>query len=192
VSYRNPKYNISDVCSDKQNNQHDEIASVKSEATISVVTKNVGENTSGSSVITSTQLPSREGHLLNILLQAMTNTVTRELKTQQLSKVSTNVANDVTEAIALDDPDLITPSFRMIIVINIIPSAFIFLTAVVLLILLLRQRRKHKRRHIPSSLTVSQYTNEDCENDDLNSYEDAGNDPSNWTSLLGPIRDSAL
>jgi hypothetical protein len=189
----NTKYNISDACDHQETNQHNEIASVKSEATISVVTKNVGENTSGSSVITSTQLPStEEGDLLNILLQTMINIVTRELKTKEVSKVSTNVAKDITEAIALDDPDLITPSFRMIIAINVILSVFIFLTAAVLLILHLRQRRKQKRRHIPTSLTVSQYTNEDCESDDLNCYEDAGKDLSNWTSFLGPVRDSAL
>jgi preprotein translocase subunit SecF len=113
----NTKYNISGVCDYKETNQHNEIASVKSEATISVVTTSVGENSSGSSVITSPQLPSREeAYLVNILLQAMRNSVTRELETQEVSKVSTNVAKDVTETIALDDSVLITPSFRIKII----------------------------------------------------------------------------
>jgi hypothetical protein len=48
LSCGNTKYNISDVCGYKQINQRNEIASVESEATISVVAK----NTSGSSVKT--------------------------------------------------------------------------------------------------------------------------------------------
>jgi Leucine-rich repeat (LRR) protein len=68
------KYNISDACDYKETNQHNEITSFNSEATTRVVTTNVGENSSGSSVITPTALPSsEEAHLLNILLQPMIN-----------------------------------------------------------------------------------------------------------------------
>jgi hypothetical protein len=184
----NAKYNISVVCDYKETNQQNDIASVKSEATIRVVTTNVGENSSGSSAKTSTQLPSgEEAHLLNILLQAMRNTETRELETQEVSKVSTKVAKDVTEAIALDDSDLITPSFRIkIIIINVLLCVIILLTAV-LFILSLRQRRKYERKNKLSSLTASQCPNTDCESDNLNLYEYFGVAPSNWTPFAGPV-----
>jgi hypothetical protein len=42
-------------------------------------------------------------------LQALRNKETRKLKTQKVSKISTNVEKDVTEAIAMNDPVLITP-----------------------------------------------------------------------------------
>jgi Leucine-rich repeat (LRR) protein len=183
----NTKYNISGVCSDKEMNQENEIASVKSEATISAVTTNVGENSSGSSVIISSALPSsEEGYPPNLLLQAMTNTVTRDVKTQEVSKVSTNVAKDVTEAIAMDNSDLITASFININVINVLLCVFILLTAV-LFVLFLRQRTKYKRKNKLSSLTASQYPNKDCESDDLNHYEYIGNVPPNWTPFPRPV-----
>jgi hypothetical protein len=189
----NTKYNISDVCSDKETNQHNEIASVKSEVTITVVTTNVGENSSGSNVIISTALPSsEEGYPPNILLKAMTNIVTRNVKTQKVSKVSTNVAKDVTEATALIDSDLITASFRVkTIVIYVLLSVFILLNAV-LLILLLRQRRKYERKNKLSSLTASQCPNKDCESDDLNHYESVGNVPPNWTPFPRSVMYSTL
>jgi hypothetical protein len=331
----NPKYNVRGVCGDKGMNQHNQISSVGSEATIGVVAKDLAEHSSGNSVITSATLPSvqeatntspvnnvtastilplageahpantlpgnkvtasttlssteeahptnalpgnnvitsitlpstkkahpinilpgnnvitsttlpsteeahstntlpgnnviistalpstEEAHPTNTLLQTrnvvtteLTQKVSKEMSTmrvpqQKVSEVSKDVTECVTEATSLDHSSLITPSFRMmIIVMNVLLCVFIVLAAV-LFVLFLRQSGKLKKIRILKSdtrsqnqaqlaseaeaplqpqtnNTVSQNRNGDYESDALKHYEKVGIVPSNWTPFGGP------
>ncbi|KDR17933.1 slit homolog 1 protein-like [Zootermopsis nevadensis] len=166
----NAKYDINNDCGDKEINQQNEITSVKSEETVSVVTTNGTENYSASSVfkLTSDPLPKTEEPRTPNISQVSRSTAKSELKTQNVSEISMNVAEDITKATAPDDLDFTTHS--SLYVISGLLCGFIVLS-VVLLVLFLRQRRKNKRDLLR---TASRYRDTDCESDNL-----VGNDPSN-------------